>query len=55
MLDKIIERFTAPEFIESLLCSVAGMAGIFIVVGVIILSIVLLNKFGTMGGKKSEE
>jgi hypothetical protein len=55
MLDKIIERFTAPEFIESLLCSVAGMAGIFIVVGVIILSIVLLNKFGTMGSKKSKE
>lgn len=55
MLDKIIERFTNPEFIESLLCSVAGMAGIFIVVGIIILSIVLLNKFGTMGGKKSEE
>ncbi len=55
MLDKILERFTAPEFIESLLCSVAGMAGIFIVVGVIILSIVLLNKFGNVSGKKGND
>ena len=54
-LDKIIERFTAPEFIESLLCSVAGMAGIFIVVGVIILSIILLNKFGSIEKKSKEE
>ena len=56
MLNKIIELFTAPDFMESLRCSVAGMAGIFIVVGVIILSIVILNKAGSMAdNKKSEE
>ncbi|MBR2875992.1 MAG: hypothetical protein IKC01_02535 [Clostridia bacterium] len=55
MLDKLIKLFTAPEFIESLLCSAAGMAGIFIVVGIIILSIVLLNKFGSMADNKNKE
>ena len=43
-----------PEFIEALKCSVAGMAGIFIVVGVIILSIVLLNMSGSIGEKKND-
>ncbi len=55
MLNMILERLTSSDFIESLICAAAGMAGIFIVVGIIILSIVLLNKFGTIGGKKSEE
>ena len=53
MLDKIIALFTSAEFIEALKCSVAGMAGIFIVVGVIILSIVLLNMSGSIGEKKN--
>ena len=35
---------------EALLCSVAGMVGIFIVVGIIILSVSILNKAGN--GKK---
>jgi len=55
MLNMILERLTSSDFIESLICAVAGMAGIFIVVGIIILSIVLLNKFGAMADNKSKE
>lgn len=38
--------FTTENIGEAMLCSVAGMVGIFIVVGVIILSVSLLNKLG---------
>lgn len=38
--------FTTANIKEALLCSVAGMVGIFIVVGIIILSVSLLNKVG---------
>ena len=38
-------KFTTENLSESLVCSLAGMAGIFIVVGIIILSTTLLNKF----------
>lgn len=55
MLNVILERFTSPEFIEALMCSLAGMVGIFIVVGVIILSITLLNKFGSAADKKDKK
>ncbi|MBR6551906.1 MAG: hypothetical protein IKT89_03595 [Clostridia bacterium] len=37
--------FTTENLSEALVCSIAGMAGIFIVVGIIILSTTLLNKF----------
>ena len=43
--------FTTENFGEALLCSGAGMAGIFIVVGIIVLSTTLLNKFS---GKKEK-
>lgn len=33
--------------LEALMCSVAGMVGIFAVVGVIILCVFLLNKVGS--------
>ena len=39
-------EFSTERLPEALLCSVAGMIGIFIVVGVIILSVSLLNKLG---------
>ncbi len=38
--------FTTENIGEAALCSVAGMVGIFLVVGVIILSVSLLNKIG---------
>lgn len=38
--------FSTDNVQEALLCSVAGMVGIFIVVGVIILSVSVLNKIG---------
>ena len=44
-------KFTTENLSESLVCSLAGMAGIFIVVGIIILSTTLLNKFS---GKKEK-
>ncbi len=38
----------STEYIgEALLCSAAGMVGIFIVIGIIILSVTLLNKLGS--------
>ncbi len=37
-------KFTTENLSESLICSIAGMAGIFIVVGIIVLSTVVLNK-----------
>ena len=38
-------RFTTENLSEALICSLAGMVGIFIVVGIIVLSTTLLNKF----------
>lgn len=38
-------KFTTENLSEALICSLAGMAGIFIVVGIIVLSTTLLNKF----------
>ncbi len=43
-------RFSTEYIGEALLCSFAGMIGIFIVVGIIILSVSILNK---IGGKKN--
>ena len=37
-------EFTTKNIGEALLCSIAGMVGIFIVIGIIILSVTLLNK-----------
>lgn len=45
-------KFTTENLSEALVCSVAGMAGIFIVVGVIVLSTTILNKATT---KKNNE
>ena len=42
--------FTTENISEAALCGVAGMVGIFIVVGIIILSVSILNKAGN--GKK---
>jgi hypothetical protein len=44
-------KFTTENLSEALICSLAGMAGIFIVVGIIVLSTTLLNKFS---GKKEK-
>ena len=45
VVNKAME-FSTERLPEALLCSVAGMVGIFIVVGVIILSVSILNKAG---------
>lgn len=45
-------HFTTENIGEALLCSGAGMVGIFIVVGIIILSVSVLNKVGS--GKKKD-
>lgn len=37
-------EFTTKNIGEALLCSIAGMVGIFIVIGIIIFSVTLLNK-----------
>lgn len=47
--------FTTENLSESLICSIAGMAGIFIVVGIIIFSTTLLNKFSSASEKKNKE
>ena len=44
-------KFTTENLSESLICSLAGMAGIFIVVGIIVLSTTLLNKFSAKKDK----
>jgi hypothetical protein len=44
-------KFTTENIREALLCSLAGMVGIFIVIGIIIISVSLLNKAGS---KKDE-
>lgn len=46
--DKGIDlTFTTENMGEAALCAAAGMVGIFIVVGIIILSVSILNKAGT--------
>ena len=45
-------QFTTENIGEALMCAGAGMVGIFLVVGVIILSVSILNKAGS--GKKKE-
>jgi hypothetical protein len=44
-------KFTTENLSEALSCSLAGMAGIFIVVGIIVLSTTLLNKFSAKKDK----
>jgi hypothetical protein len=44
--------FTTENIREALLCSAAGMVGIFIVVAIIILSVSILNKAGSEKKKK---
>ena len=44
-------KFSTEYIGEALLCSVAGMVGIFIVIGIIIFSVSILNK---AGNKKDE-
>ncbi len=44
-------KFTTENLSEALVCSIAGMAGIFIVVGIIVLSTTLLNKFSAKKDK----
>lgn len=48
-------HFTTEYIKEALLCSVAGMVGIFIVVGIIILSVTILNKAGSGEKKKKDK
>lgn len=44
--------FTKENIGEALLCSGAGMIGIFLVVGIIVLSVTVLNKATSGSGKK---
>ena len=44
-------KFTTEYIGEALLCSVAGMVGIFIVIGIIIFSVSILNKAGNRKDK----
>lgn len=44
--------FTVKNLSEALLCSGAGMVGIFLVVGIIILSVLILNKLTSKTDKK---
>ena len=44
-------HFTTENLGEALLCSGAGMVGIFIVVGIIIGSVSILNKVGSANKK----
>ncbi len=57
MFDKIIGMLNfSTEFLgEALLCSLAGMVGIFIVVGVIILTVALLNKASSRPKTKEDK
>ncbi len=50
-LESIGLEFTTEHFGEALLCSGAGMVGIFIVIGIIILSVSILNKSSNKKGK----
>lgn len=44
--------FTTENIGKALLCSAAGMVGIFVVIGIIVLSVSLLNKLGAEKKKK---
>ncbi len=44
--------FTTKNIGEALLCSGAGMIGIFLVVGIIVLSVSILNKATSDSNKK---
>lgn len=44
--------FTTENIRESLLCAGAGMVGIFIVIGIIILSVSILNRAGAEKKRK---
>ncbi len=44
--------FTTENIGKALLCSAAGMVGIFVVIGIIVLSVSLLNKAGAEKKKK---
>lgn len=50
-LSSIGLEFTTANFGEALLCAIAGMVGIFIVIGIIIFSVSLLNKAGNKKDK----
>ena len=47
-------HFTTENLGEAFLCSGAGMVGIFLVVGIIIFSVSLLNKAGSRPVKKDK-
>ncbi len=57
MFDKILNmlNFSTEYLGEALLCSLAGMVGIFLVVGVIILSVNILNKLGSRPKTKEDK
>ena len=57
MFDKLLGMLNfSTEYIgDALLCSLAGMVGIFIVVGVIILSVNILNKAGSRPKTKEDK
>jgi hypothetical protein len=57
MFDKIFGMLNfSTEFLsEALLCSLAGMVGIFVVVGIIILSVAILNKAGSRPKTKEDK
>ena len=57
MFDKLLGMLNfSTEYIgDALLCSLAGMVGIFIVVGVIILSVNILNKAGSRTKTKEDK
>ena len=47
--------FTTENIGEALLCSLAGMVGIFIVVGIIIFGVNMLNKLGSRSKSKEDK
>ncbi len=47
--------FSTEYISEALLCSLAGMVGIFVVVGIIILSVTILNKLGSRPKTKEDK
>ena len=48
-------NFNPAAFVENLKYMGVGMLGIFIVIGVIILSVVVINKVTSPGKKNTEE
>ena len=57
MFDKLLGMLNfSTEYIgEALLCSLAGMVGIFFVVGIIIVCVSLLNKLGSRPKTKEDK